>query len=290
MNIPLNFITWDVNPEIFHIGVFSLRWYGLLFAAAFVLGYFIMRKIFRGEGIPDGMLDRLTWYMVFGTLIGARVGHCLFYEPGYFFHHPLEIPMIWLGGLASHGAAIGILLALYIFSRVEHRPYLWILDRMAIVVALSGFLIRTGNLMNSEIYGHPTTLPWGFAFVRSPEWQLPPISGQPCHPTQIYEALSYLAISVLLYYLYNKNKGKVYPGILFGIFLALIFIVRFLIEFIKENQVSFENSMILNMGQILSIPFVLTGIYFLARPKKIYPDESPVSGEEDMILSPNSED
>ncbi len=257
----VHFIVWNINPEIFHIGVFSVRWYGLLFAMAFVLGYFITKKIFRKEGIPVQTLDRLTWYMIFGTLIGARLGHCLFYEPAYYYQHPLEILQIWQGGLASHGAAIGILVALYIFSRKEHRSCLWILDRMAIVVALSGFLIRTGNLMNSEIYGTETNLPWGFIFIRAQETV-------PKHPTQIYEALAYLMIFILLYSMYFKSKEKIYPGILFGIFLVSLFSVRFLIEFVKEDQVAFEKGMMLNMGQLLSIPFILFGIYLLIRPKK----------------------
>jgi len=255
----LNFITWDVDPEIFRVGIFSVRWYSLLFAASFVLGYFIMKKIFGQEGIPVKILDRLTWYMIFGTLIGARLGHCLFYEPDYFLKNPVEVVQIWHGGLASHGAAAGILIALYIFSRVERRPYLWILDRIVIVVALSGFFIRMGNLFNSEIFGHPTALPWGFEFVRSP------VHTQPCHPTQIYEALSYLAIFVWLCRMYFRKSEKPYPGVLFGTFLVSLFTVRFFIEFLKENQVEFENGMLLNMGQLLSIPFIFCGIYLLVR-------------------------
>jgi prolipoprotein diacylglyceryl transferase len=263
-----NFITWDVDPEIFRIAVFSIRWYGLLFAAAFVAGYFILRKIFRQEGVPVKVLDRLTRYMVFGTLAGARIGHCLFYEPGYYFENPLEIIQIWHGGLASHGAATGILAALFIFSRVERRPYLWILDRMTIAVALSGFFIRTGNLMNSEIFGQPTGLPWGFEFVRSPEWHRPPIDALPCHPTQIYEALAYLAVSAWLCRRYFKKGEKPYPGVLFGVFLVSLFTVRFFIESVKLDQVGFEKGMLLNMGQLLSIPFIGLGIYMLVRPKQ----------------------
>jgi prolipoprotein diacylglyceryl transferase len=170
-------------------------------------------------------------------------------------------------GLASHGAGLGILTALYIFSRVERRPYLWILDRMAMVVALSGFFIRMGNLMNSEIFGHPTSLPWGFEFVRSPEWHYSPIFAQPCHPTQIYEALAYLTIFLCLYRMYFSTKReKPYPaGILFGTFLVSLFTMRFLIEFLKVNQVNFENGMLLNMGQLLSIPFILCGVFLLVK-------------------------
>ena len=274
------FIRWDADPEIFSAGFFSLRWYGLLFMAAFVLGYFITKKIFRQEGVPVKLLDRLTWYMVFGTLIGARLGHCLFYDWSYFKNHILELfipftqtPNGWeftgYAGLASHGAALGILAALYIFSRVEHRPYLWILDRMAIVVALSCFFIRMGNLMNSEIFGHPTALPWGFEFVRSPEWFQSPVFAQPCHPTQIYEALAYLAIFVWLCRVYfsKPSEKQHFAGILFGTFLVSMFSIRFLIEFLKENQVAFEKGMTLNMGQLLSIPFILCGFFLLVRRK-----------------------
>ncbi len=255
----LLFIRWDVDPEIFNIYGISFRWYGLLFAAAFVFGYFIIWKIFIRESVPRSLLDHLVWYVAIGTLIGARMGHCLFYEPDYYIQNPSEIIKIWNGGLASHGAGIGILVVLYIFSRVEKRSYIWLLDRVAIVVALSGFFIRIGNLMNSEIYGIRTSLPWGFIFVRANETL-------PKHPTQIYEALSYLLIFVLLCFLYFKKK--LYPGRLFGVFLFFLFLVRFCIEFIKEDQVAFEKNMFLNIGQLLSIPFMIVGIYFLIRKPK----------------------
>ncbi len=252
----LAYIRWDVNPEIFRIGNFAIRWYGLLFALAFLFGYIIVGKMFKKEGVPENLLDKLTLYMALGTIIGARLGHVCFYEPAYFCHHPAEILKIWHGGLASHGAAIGILLALWIFARETKRPFLWILDRIVVVVALSGFFIRTGNLMNSEIYGIPTHLPWGFIFMRNGETI-------PKHPTQIYEALSYLAIFVVLYRIYLKKQGKVMEGYLFSLFLILTFSARFFIEMIKENQEPFESRLPLDMGQILSIPFVLTGIILL---------------------------
>jgi prolipoprotein diacylglyceryl transferase len=236
-----------------------------------------MRKIFRQEEIPVKLLDRVTWYMVFGTLIGARLGHCLFYEPDYFIQNPLEILLpiardvhgkyqfIGFHGFASHGAALGILAALYIFSRVERRPYLWILDRMSIVAALGCSLIRIGNLFNSEIFGRPTSLPWGFRFVRSPEWNQSPVFAQPCHPTQIYEAFAYLVIFAYLCRMYFKKNEKLNSGVLFGIFLISMFTVRFLVEFLKLEQVGFEKGMLLNMGQLLSIPFFLYGIYLLRK-------------------------
>jgi prolipoprotein diacylglyceryl transferase len=268
------YITWDVGPEIFRAGVFSLRWYGLMFACAFVSGYYIMRRMFARENVSQKKLDHMVWYMVIGTFIGARLGHCLFYEPDYFLPRPLEIffpvardaqdALYFAGyqGLASHGAAIGILAALLLFSRRESLPYLWVLDRIAVVVALSGFFIRSGNLMNSEIYGMETALPWGFIFVQTGETV-------PRHPTQIYEALSYLAVFVLLCRLYVRTSAPQQPGKLFGAFLVLLFSIRFLLECIKENQVAFENGMALNMGQILSIPFIATGFFLLLRKKTL---------------------
>jgi len=246
-------IPWDPNPEIFRIGSFAIRWYGLLFASCFLFGYIIMKKFFDNEGLGEDVLDRLTIYMAVGTIVGARLGHCFFYEPAFYLKHPLEILMVWHGGLASHGAAIGILIALGLFVRKEKKGYSWVIDRIAVVVALSGFFIRMGNLMNSEIYGVETTVPWGFVFLRNHEVA-------PKHPTQIYEGLAYLLIFFLLYRMYWNKKGQVYQGLLISTFLILVFTARFFIEFLKENQVPFEATMKLNMGQLLSIPFVLLGI------------------------------
>jgi phosphatidylglycerol:prolipoprotein diacylglycerol transferase len=246
-------VPWDVNPEIFRIGAFAVRWYGLLFASSFLFGYIIMNRIFKNENIGEAVLDRLTIYMAVGVIVGARLGHCLFYEPDYYFKHPLEILMIWHGGLASHGAGIGIFTALWFFVKKEKKDYSWILDRIAIVVALSGFLIRMGNLMNSEIYGVETTVPWGFVFLRNHEIA-------PKHPTQIYEALAYLAIFILLYRIYWSKKGEHIQGSLVSLMCILTFSARFFIEFLKEDQVAFESTMKLNMGQLLSIPIVLLGI------------------------------
>ena len=257
-------IPWNVNPEIFRIGTFAVRWYGLLFASSFLFGYVIMNRIFKNENLEEAVLDKLTIYMALGVIIGARLGHCLFYEPSYYFHHPLEIIFIWHGGLASHGAAIGILTAVWLFSKKEKKDYFWVLDRIAIVVALSGFLIRMGNLMNSEIYGIETTVPWGFVFLRNHEVA-------PKHPTQIYEGLAYLAIFILLFRLYWSKKGEHYQGLLISLAITLIFISRFFIEFLKEDQVAFEATMKLNMGQLLSIPFILLGIggiYWSIKKKK----------------------
>jgi len=252
----LAYITWNIDPEIFRIGPFSVRYYGLMWAMAFYVGYIIFNRFVKREHLPEGFLDSLTMYMIVGTVIGARLGHCFFYEPDYYLSNPIEILKIWHGGLASHGAAIGILIALYLFARKHRVPMIYVIDRVVITVAIGGAFIRIGNLMNSEIYGVETTLPWGFIFARNGEIL-------PKHPTQLYEALSYAAIFFLLYWLYVKADGKLRNGYIFGIFLILLFGARFLIEYVKETQVEFEKHMMLNMGQWLSVPFIIAGIGFL---------------------------
>ena len=257
-------IPWDVNPEIFRIGSFAVRWYGLLFASSFLFGYIILQKIFKNENLSETVLDRLTIYVAIGTIIGARLGHCFFYEPGYYLSNPGEILKIWHGGLASHGAAIGIITAIWLFIRKEKKEFTWAIDRVAIVVALSGFFIRMGNLMNSEIYGVETTVPWGFVFLQNGETA-------PKHPTQIYEALAYLIIFGILMWLYWRKKGEYIQGTLISLTLILIFVARFFIEFLKEDQVAFEASMALNMGQLLSIPFIILGgiwLWYSIKKKK----------------------
>lgn len=246
-------IPWDVNPEIFRIGSFAVRWYGLLFASSFLVGYLLMLKIFRNENLSDALLDKLTVYMAVGVIIGARLGHCLLYEPEYYLSKPLEILKIWKGGLASHGAAVGILLALWIFTNKEKKGYFWVLDRVVIVVALAGFFIRMGNLMNSEIYGVETTLPWGFVFLRNGETA-------PKHPTQIYEGLTYLLIFALLWWIYWKKNGEHVEGLLISLGVMLIFGSRFFVEFLKEDQVTQEAGMLLNFGQKYSIPLFFLGL------------------------------
>jgi len=261
----LSFIVWNVSPEMFSfpdwiplLGGRGVRWYGALFAASFVVGYYIMQKVFEREKIGIKVLDQLSTYMIVATVVGARLGHCLFYEPAYYLANPIEILKVWEGGLASHGAAIGIIIALYFFSRKQQKTIIWTLDRVVIVVALAGFFIRTGNLMNSEIFGHITTLPWGFEFVRASD---PALRADPRHPTQLYEGLFYLATFFFLYRSYfKKDMGQKQPGYIFGVFLIAIFGSRLLIEFLKEPQVGFEANMALNMGQLLSIPFILGGI------------------------------
>jgi phosphatidylglycerol---prolipoprotein diacylglyceryl transferase len=278
----LNYINWNVKPQIVDFGNFELRWYSLLFATGFIIGYYILARMFKHEGVSSQVLDKLTVYVVISTIIGARLGHCLFYEPEIYLKHPLKIFLPFEGtpgkdfhftgfqGLASHGGAIGILIGLYIFHRKVKVSYIWILDRMAVVTALAGVFIRIGNLFNSEIYGRPTNLPWGFRFMREALYE-PQKAIVPKHPTQIYEALSYLAIFIFLLVFYRKKERKPSPGMLTGFFLLLVFTARFFIEFIKENQVNFEDNLVLNMGQWLSIPFVITGgiLIYLSSKKKL---------------------
>lgn len=249
----LSYIHWNVSPEIFHIGPLAIRWYGLMFALAFITGYYIFKYFFQKEGYKIELLDQLTVYVAVGIIVGARLGHVLFYDPGYYLSNPLEIIAIWKGGLASHGAAIGLLITLYLWSRKNNTNLLWLLDRIAVVVAIGGMFVRIGNLMNSEIYGIETHLPWGFIFEREGELV-------PKHPTQIYEALSYFLIFLLLFTAYRKNWWFPKKGLAFGIFLILLFGARFMIEFIKNPQEDFETTLPLFMGQILSIPFILAGI------------------------------
>lgn len=254
-------IYWDVSPDIFSIGPFVIRWYGLLFALSFIIGYQIFYVIFKKESRPDAILNDLIWYMILGTVLGARLGHCFFYNPAYYLANPLEILQVWKGGLASHGAALGILLAIYIFVR-KHKEfsYLWILDRIVITVALGGFFIRMGNLFNSEIIGKPTDLPWAFVF--------PAVDGVPRHPAQFYEALAYLAIFFFLLFYYFKKSGIFKNGLLLGWFLISVFAFRFLVEFVKEDQTYFEKGWLLNMGQLLSIPFIILGVYLVFHKDK----------------------
>ncbi|MFA6570885.1 MAG: prolipoprotein diacylglyceryl transferase [Bacteroidota bacterium] len=254
-------IYWNVRPEIFSLGVITVRWYGLLFTLGFVIGYIIMQVFFKKEEKDLKYLDALTVYMLIGTVVGARLGHCLFYSPGYYLSHPIEILKVWEGGLASHGAGIGILLALWLFSRkYKEFSMLWILDRIAVVVALAGSFIRLGNFMNSEIIGKPSNLPWAVVFER--------VDLIPRHPAQLYESFAYLSIFILLITIYFVQKAKFPDGYIFGLFLTLVFGIRFLLEFLKESQVSFESTLPIDMGQILSIPFIAAGIFLFYRASK----------------------
>ena len=264
----ISFIHWNVNPEIFQLGPFSVRWYGFLFASGFLLGYYIAEKMLKSENVSQKWIDSLFFYIIIATIVGARLGHVFFYGWDYYSQHPAEIFMVWHGGLASHGGTLGILIALIIHSKlITKRSVLWTLDRVVVPTALVAAFIRLGNLMNSEIYGVQTSLPWGFIFERNGETVAK-------HPTQIYEALAYILTFVVLMYMYWKTRAKYREGLIFGLFFTAIFGARFLIEFIKEDQEAFEAVMALNMGQWLSVPFVLGGLFLAIRalklPEKIY--------------------
>jgi len=262
-------IHWNASPELFSLGPISVRWYGLMFAMGFLFGFSILTRMFKFEGSDPVLVEKLFVYVIVATIVGARLGHVFFYGWEYYSKHLIEIILpiakgesgykfVGFQGLASHGGAFGIILAVWLFSKkVSKRPILWTLDRLIVPIALVGAMIRTGNLMNSEIYGVATNLPWGFIFERNNETIAK-------HPTMIYEALCYLiTFGILMYSYYKKKDLKDRTGFLTGVFFIGIFLTRFLIEFIKENQEAFESGMALNMGQILSIPFVLAGIWLI---------------------------
>ena len=287
----LNYITWNVDPVLFSIGNLHVRWYGLLWALGFFIGYFIMKRIYKREHMAEDSLDKLLIYMLVSTIIGARLGHCLFYEPDYYLSNPLKMLAVWEGGLASHGGAIGILIGLWLYVRSYNKSkkektdlqrinYIWILDRIVVAVCLVGALIRVGNVFNHEIYGTPTSLPWGFVFLRGAEqfcgtvdnytacnaWDAPcpPNEWLPCHPTGLYEAFFCLvAMGILLWMYYKRDLGNRQPGLMFGTFLIIIFGSRIGIEFLKNVQVDFERNMVFDMGQWLSVPFVIIGIVMI---------------------------
>ena len=251
----LGYIVWDVNPVLIDSFV-QIRYYSLMFAIGFWLGFNIVAKMFKHDGAPENWLFSLLIWVVCATIIGARLGHVFFYEWDYYSQHPEHIWRTWEGGLASHGGTIAIIIAGFLYSKFTTKlSPLWTFDRLVIPIALVGALIRIGNLMNSEIYGGPTDLPWGFIFVRGNEWP-----GVPVHPTQIYEALCYLALFVVLMWMFWKKHAQRRPGLIFGVFLTWLFGARFLIEFVKNDQVAREATMTLNLGQQLSIPFIIIGI------------------------------
>ena len=266
-------IHWNVDPVIFNIGSFGLRWYSLGFLVAFLLGYYIIERMFKQENVREDYLGSLFLYIFLAILIGARLGHCLFYEPDYFLTSEHWVEIVWpfqnghftgFQGLASHGAAIGILVGLWLYQRKYGLNLWWFLDRLVVVVALGGAFVRLGNLFNSEIYGVETSLPWGFVFERNGETV-------PKHPTQLYESLSYFLIFGVSIWYYIRKKGHFKTGTIFGWWLVALFGVRLLIEFVKNDQVDFEAGMALNMGQLLSLPFIIGGftIAWLAYKEKL---------------------
>ncbi|MDR1371455.1 MAG: prolipoprotein diacylglyceryl transferase [Dysgonamonadaceae bacterium] len=271
----LSFITWTVDPEAFTIpgpGL-EVRWYGITFALGFAVGSYIVYRMWKHEDLKEAWFDKLFFYVIVGTTVGARLGHCLFYNPDYYLANPIEILKIRDGGLASHGGTIGILIAIWLYSRIiTKKNMLWTLDRLVVPVGFVAAFIRTGNLMNHEVYGHETTVPWAFRFIKNISyWEhgAAPVFSLPSHPTQIYEAFCYIVTACICMWLYWKKEAQKRQGLIFGIFLIGIFLSRFFIEFVKNDQESFEESWIINMGQILSIPFIIAGIWFIYRSIKI---------------------
>ena len=271
----LNYIHWNPSPEIFTIpGIdWPVRWYGMMWALAFIASHFIMNRVYKKEGRSEKALDTLTLYIILGTIIGARLGHCLFYGPWFdefttdgqllnegYLSHPLNMLKVYEGGLASHGGAIGIIIAMLLYCRKEKESWLWLFDRLVIVAPLASMFIRIGNLINSEIIGRVTNVPWAFIFESE--------DNLPRHPAQLYEALYCLILFVFMYWFWKNKRNTVGPGFMFGLFCILLFTERFIDEFFKENQVDFEGGLAINMGQILSLPFIAVGIYMVWRSFK----------------------
>jgi len=263
----LNYINWNVDPEIINVFGISIRYYGLLFVSGLILCIYILGWIYKRENIPSEHLEKLSIYGMICILAGARLGHCLFYEPSYYLSHPLEmilpitfppdggIKFIGYQGLASHGGVLGLVIALYFYSRKTKHSMIDAIDLIAVVAGLSFGFIRLGNFMNSEIIGIPTTRPWGVIFER--------VDYVPRHPAQLYEAISYFIILAIMMILYKKMRDRLKNGFFFGLATVLFFTARFIIEFVKENQVGFEDGMTLNMGQLLSLPYIVVGIGFI---------------------------
>ncbi len=252
----MEYFTWSTNPVAFAFGPIHIFWYGILFATAILSGLQFMKWVYRTEGKDEEVLESMFLYIVIGIVVGARLGHVLFYDPSYYFAHPAKIIAVWEGGLASHGGGAGVILALYLFAKKHKLNYLWLLDRVAIPTALFGFFVRMGNFMNSEIVGKPTDVPWAVIFTR--------VDMLPRHPAQLYESFSYLFIFVLLTAIYKTKRDSLKNGFLFGLFLVLIFTVRLLVEFVKVKQADYDTSfLMMTTGQALSIPFLLAGFAFM---------------------------
>lgn len=269
----LDSITWTASPNLFSFGSITVRWYGLMFAIGFLVGYDIVYRIFRHEGAKESWVGSLFIYVVVATIVGARLGHVFFYDWSYYSQHLADIPKIWEGGLASHGGTLGIMLAIWLYSRfVTHKSMLWTFDRLVVPVGLVAALIRIGNLMNHEIYGGETSLPWGFRFIDNiGQWMqgAEPVFTAPSHPTQIYEAAFYLLTFVVCMVMYWRYRAQEREGLIFGVFMLGIFVPRFFIEYIKNVQETWEiamrNSIGIDQGQLLSIPFIVLGIWLIIR-------------------------
>lgn len=248
-------LIWNINPTLLHLGPLQLRWYGLLFVGSFFLGAMILNWIYKREGKNPAVIDNLLIYVMVGAVVGARLMHCFAYEPNFYLSHPIEILKVWKGGLASHGGLLGVLIALYLFSRKHNESFMWIVSRIAIPGALTAAFVRVGNLFNSEILGKPSDAPWAIVFER--------IDLVPRHPVQLYEAFSYLTILLILVTLYRKVTPAFATKILPGSFLVLVFVARFFIEYAKTRQADYTTDLPFSTGQLLSIPYILIGIAWI---------------------------
>lgn len=273
-------LIWDIDPELFSIGTYSVRYYSLLWLLTFILSFFILRRFYIKEGLPVGMLETLTIYVFAGAFLGARLVHCIFYDGAYFLSHPLEtiIPftkdsdgtwvMTGYTGLASHGGILGMTIAFLIFCKIYKVDPWDIADKLVVIGSLGGVLIRIGNFFNSEMIGKATDLPWAIVFKQ--------VDNVPRHPSQLYEAIAYAVVFAIVYYLYTQKREKHAPGFIAGMAILLAFIARFFIEYTKISQSSFEDSMLINMGQILSIPFIIIAtlvVYYKRNPIEIIPNK-----------------
>jgi len=246
---------WSLDPVAFSFGSVRVFWYGILFATAILSGLEYMKWVYRQEGKNVDELENMFIYAVIGIVVGARLGHCLFYDPAFYLAHPMKIFAVWEGGLASHGGGLGLMIALWLYTKKYKINFLWLIDRVAIPTALFGFFVRLGNFMNSEIIGKPTEVPWAVVFSR--------VDSLPRHPAQLYEAVSYLIIFLMLTYIYKTRKTSLKSGFLFGLFLVLIFSARFMIEFVKVKQAAYMSEISLTTGQDLSIPFLILGVFLI---------------------------
>jgi len=247
-------ITWTFSPILFSIGPVTIRWYGVLFVGAFLLGQFILGRIFSSEGVAQQRAESLLVSALVGGVVGARLAHCLFYEPSYYLHNPLAILRVWEGGLASHGGVVGVLVGIWLASR-RFQPRLsfaWILDRAAIPAALGAALIRVANFLNSEIVGVPTSGGWGVIFTA--------VDQLPRHPVQAYEAIAYTITGLILWSMYRHRGRNIPRGFLFGWLLVLVFSARFFLEAWKVPQAAYEAGQLISVGQYLSLPFVACGV------------------------------
>jgi prolipoprotein diacylglyceryl transferase len=249
----MEYFVWSANPVALSFGSIHIFWYGILFASAILSGQMLMTWIYKQEGISEKTLEAGFVYALVGIVVGARLGHCFFYDPAYYLSNPLEIFAVWKGGLASHGGGLGMIIAMYLYTKKYKFNFLWLLDRVVISTALFAFFVRMGNFMNSEIVGIPTQVPWAVIFTK--------IDLIPRHPAQLYEAISYLFIALILFLIYAKYRENLKPGLNFSLFLVLIFVVRIVVEFVKVKQADYDTSfLMMSTGQALSIPFLIFGV------------------------------